>query len=87
MLFLVLLIEDAPGLEHLSTVTAVVTWTVVLSIVAHGMTAVPLAAAYARWYERTAERPDTDLVEVRPVHEHPLRPSLERRRRDLPADR
>jgi NhaP-type Na+/H+ or K+/H+ antiporter len=87
VLFLVLLIEDAPGLEHLSTVAAVVTWTVLLSIVAHGMTAVPLAAAYARWYERTAERPDRNLVEVHPVHEHPLRPSLERRSRNEPAGR
>jgi hypothetical protein len=76
VLFLVLLIEDAPGLEHLSTISAVVTWTIVLSVVAHGMTAVPLAAAYARWYQRNAAGTDGRLVEGAPVHEHSLRPGV-----------
>jgi NhaP-type Na+/H+ or K+/H+ antiporter len=76
VLFLVLLIEDAPELDHLSTIAAVVTWTVLLSIVAHGMTAVPLAEVYGRWYERTADAAGEDMVEVAAVHEHPLRPGI-----------
>jgi NhaP-type Na+/H+ or K+/H+ antiporter len=72
VLFLVLLIEDAPDLAHLPTMSGVVTWTVVASVVAHGMSAVPLAAAYARWYRRSSEARGGRLVEGAPVHEHAL---------------
>jgi NhaP-type Na+/H+ or K+/H+ antiporter len=47
IVFIVMVIgEDLPGGD---TLTAVVTWTVALSIIAHGLSAVP----YAAWYGRT----------------------------------
>jgi hypothetical protein len=44
--------------------------TVALSVYAHGMTAVPLTVAYARWYER---RPLPPLMESAPAAEQPWR--------------
>jgi sodium/hydrogen antiporter len=73
VLFLVLLLEDAPGLDHLSAVTAAVTWTVALSVLLHGITAVPLSDRYADWYERHTQRPGAaPIVEASTTHEHPL---------------
>ena len=83
VLFLVLLIEDAPTLEHLSSVTAAVTWTVALSVLAHGMTAVPLSDAYARWYvSRTGGEHGAPIIEASPAHEHPVRRSARNPRSD-----
>ena len=76
VLFLVLLLDDAPTLQNLSTIQAAVTWTVALSVLAHGATAVPLSDLYARWYQRRVEdAPDGALAEAAGAHEHPLRMS------------
>ena len=51
ILFALLLVEEA-SLPITPVVLDVVTWTVLLSILAHGLSAVPLARAYGRWFER-----------------------------------
>ena len=50
ILFGLLVVEEA-DLGGAGTILSVVTWTVVASIVAHGLSAVPLAARYADWFE------------------------------------
>ena len=76
VLFLVLLIEDVPNLEHLPIVVAAVTWTVALSVVAHGVSAVPLSDRYVLWYERRRlTEDDAPMVEASRTHEHRLRRS------------
>jgi sodium/hydrogen antiporter len=73
VLFLVLLVEDAPTLDHLPAVAAAVTWTVALSVVLHGVTAVPLSDRYAAWYERRTQRPEAKpIVEASTTHVHPV---------------
>lgn len=55
---------DLPGGE---TILDVMTWTVLASIVLHGLTAVPLAARYAQWFE---SMDDADpMPEAEPVTE------------------
>jgi NhaP-type Na+/H+ or K+/H+ antiporter len=74
VLFLVLLLEDVPTLENLPTVAAAVTWTVTLSVVLHGVTAVSLSDRYAIWYERRRDAEgDAPIVEAGDAHEHPVR--------------
>jgi NhaP-type Na+/H+ or K+/H+ antiporter len=51
ILFVAIVVRKSPGFEHLDVVNSVMTWTVVLSVVAHGMTAWPGSNAYARWAE------------------------------------
>ena len=41
-------------------------WTVLLSIVAHGLSATPGAAAYARWWRTKGPEAD-DMVEAQPM--------------------
>ncbi len=74
VLFLVLLLEDAPNLEHLSIIAAAVTWTVALSVLAHGLTAVPLSDRYSAWYERRRAT-NSPIVEASHTHEHRIRRS------------
>jgi NhaP-type Na+/H+ or K+/H+ antiporter len=75
VLFLVLLLEDAPNLEHLPTIAAAVTWTVALSVVAHGISAVPLSDRYAAWYERHRTADTSPIIEASHTHEHRVRRS------------
>ena len=74
VLFLVLLIEEVPAFEHLDTIVGAVTWTVTLSILLHGLSAVPLSDRYAAWYEthRTAKDAPS-IAETGDAHEHRLR--------------
>lgn len=74
VLFLVLLIEEVPAFEHLDTIVAAVTWTVTLSVVLHGLSAVPLSDRYASWYaaHRTAKDAPS-IAETGDAHEHRLR--------------
>jgi NhaP-type Na+/H+ or K+/H+ antiporter len=84
VLFLVLLVEDAPKLDHLPAVSAAVTWTVALSVLLHGITAVPFSDWYSAWYERRSQRADTaPIVEASRTHEHRVR----RTERDLFSSR
>jgi sodium/hydrogen antiporter len=49
--FAVIVIEES-NLPHEHTMVLAIYLTVGLSVFAHGVTAAPLAARYARWYER-----------------------------------
>ena len=42
-------VVDAAGLPHTATLTVAIAVTVALSVLAHGLTAQPLAARYAAW--------------------------------------
>ncbi len=67
-----LAVSEQPGLPGLSTVVVAMTVTVLFSVYAHGMTAVPLVRRYAAWSER---RPEDD-PEMRPVPELPTRKGM-----------
>jgi NhaP-type Na+/H+ or K+/H+ antiporter len=72
IVFAVLVLEEStlPHAELLITVSVV---TVALSVLAHGVSALPLTNAYVRWYERHQGEP---APEASPVHEHPWRRQL-----------
>ena len=55
IVFAVIVVSDADLLHTDAVVTAVIT-TIALSVVAHGMSAVPAAEWYSRWYTRHPER-------------------------------
>lgn len=73
VLLLVLTLEAAGGAPGVQAVAAAVTWTVLLSILLHGLSAPPLTARYAAWFA-SVPRP-ADLPESVPVQPHrfPLR--------------
>ena len=48
-MFTLLLLESAGSLGAFPTVTTVAVWTIAISILAHGLSAFPLSAAYGRW--------------------------------------
>jgi len=56
--------------DHRGLIITVVTLTVGLSVYAHGVTAAPLAGAYARWFASHREPPRMESADV---HEHRLR--------------
>jgi sodium/hydrogen antiporter len=56
------IVVDESGLAHEHLIVLAIYLTVELSVIAHGFTAAPLAARYARWYER---------------HPHEQRPRME----------
>ncbi len=58
------------GLPHGQTVLAVIFATVLLSVLAHGLSAPGLTTAYSRWYGSLAEKPQ---AETRSVHENRAR--------------
>jgi sodium/hydrogen antiporter len=65
------------GVPDGEVVLATVVVTVALSVVLHGLTSVPLVAAYRRWYEaRTAEHPSAKEA---------AQATMPRRRRQFPG--
>ena len=54
-------------------ILTVVTWTVLASILAHGMSAVPLAARYGDWYGSMTDEQLTDMPEAVEVADIPIR--------------
>lgn len=72
-----LLILGSFGLPHIDQVITAVTLTVLLSVFAHGFSAVPLAERYGR---SMASREDRDMPEMQAVSEMPLRMGHARRR-------
>ena len=74
-------IIEAAGLPHTSTLVATITVTVALSVFAHGISAAPLAHRYASWHAATGS-----AMESKPAHEQRWRYSL-RRRNFLTAER
>jgi len=69
IVFAVLVIEESK-LPHADLLITVSVITVALSVVAHGVSALPLTNAYVRWFEGQAREP---APEGAPVHEHPWR--------------
>jgi NhaP-type Na+/H+ or K+/H+ antiporter len=67
-------IVDAAGLPHTSTLIAIITVTVALSVFAHGMSASPLARRYASWHAATASP-----MESAPAHQQRWRHGFRRR--------
>ena len=61
IVFAVIVLEGSE-LEHIETMTATVAITVALSVFAHGLTAVPLTTAYARWFDARAQPPPMESV-------------------------
>jgi NhaP-type Na+/H+ or K+/H+ antiporter len=70
IVFAIIVLEGS-ALAHSGVVVATVLITVGLSVYAHGLTAVPLSAAYARWF---ANREGAPPMENAAAHEHRLRP-------------
>ena len=71
IVFVLILVEEADVAEP-PLMLAVVSWTVALSVYAHGLTAWPGASRYADWYE--AHRPHHGVMpESAPVAEHRTR--------------
>ena len=65
ILFGISAVEHAHDVD-LGPVFTIMSWTVLLSIVAHGLTATPGAAAYGRWWR--TKGPEADgMVEARPM--------------------
>jgi NhaP-type Na+/H+ or K+/H+ antiporter len=72
IIFGLFVLEEAEGAPFARDVSLVTTWTVVASVVLHGVTAAPITAWYATHSERlAAETPDT--AEMEPVAELPVR--------------
>lgn len=63
ILFGVFLLEET-GSPEANSVFAVVIWTVVFSIVLHGMSAVWLANTYADWFERTIDEDEMESMDM-----------------------
>src|SRR4029453_1544612 len=63
IVFAVIVIEES-GLPHEHLIVLAVYITVALSVVAHGLTAAPLADRYARWYERRSPAMESAAAEV-----------------------
>jgi NhaP-type Na+/H+ or K+/H+ antiporter len=65
-LVFVVIVLDSGGLPHDDVILAAALATVLLSVVAHGVTAIPLVARYAAWYHAGETEPGMEHV---PVHE------------------
>src|SRR5580765_2008558 len=67
IVFTVIVLEEA-DLPHASTAAVVVVFTIVLSIYAHGLTALPLTGRYAKWYAAHPSEapPPMEAVEAEP---------------------
>jgi NhaP-type Na+/H+ or K+/H+ antiporter len=67
------IVLDESNLPHVSTIVAAAYLAVGLSVLAHGVTAAPLARRYARWYESHETPP---AMESEPALEHRWRRSF-----------
>jgi NhaP-type Na+/H+ or K+/H+ antiporter len=69
IVFAIIVVERS-ALAHVDVVVATVLITVGLSVYAHGLSALPLADAYARWFTARTKPPAMESV---PAHEHRVR--------------
>jgi NhaP-type Na+/H+ or K+/H+ antiporter len=69
IVFTIIVLEDG-GVQHSSTITVAVVFTIVLSVYAHGLTAPPLTERYATWYR---EHPHDRRPRMESVHAPPQR--------------
>ena len=63
-LVFVVIVLDSGGLPHDDLIIAAALATVLLSVVAHGVTAIPLVARYAAWYHAGETEPGMEHVHV-----------------------
>lgn len=66
ILFAVFVLEEA-DIPVVEEILLVVTWTVMASVVLHGLTSVWLSSAYARWFGRTGEAAMPEAMPVEPM--------------------
>ena len=59
IIFALYAVEELEGTAAASTILVIVTWTVLVSVVAHGLTAVPFARRYGFWF---AAKSDDELA-------------------------
>jgi sodium/hydrogen antiporter len=71
IVFAIILIEEG-GLPHDDTILLAVYVTIGLSVLAHGLSAAPLAERYARWFE-SHPRDAVPPLEGQPTREIPWR--------------
>ena len=60
-----IVVIDAANLPHTSTLTIAITVTVAMSVVAHGVSAAPLASRYAAWWSAAVDRGRAPMESVR----------------------
>jgi sodium/hydrogen antiporter len=58
------LVLDTEGLPHGDVVVTTALLTVLLSVLAHGMTAVPLVSRYSAWYQSHGTKPPMESIDV-----------------------
>jgi sodium/hydrogen antiporter len=73
--FVLILLEET-ALPERPLMLTVVTWTVALSVYAHGLTAGPAANRYADWYEAHHEHHGVMPESVPVVEQRPRGPAL-----------
>jgi sodium/hydrogen antiporter len=69
------IVLDESNLAHVSTMTTVVVFTILVSVYAHGVTARSLTSRYAAWYATHRERRPTAMETVEAGHQRWRRPS------------
>ena len=74
IVFAVIIVEEG-GLPHQDVLITTAVVTVALSVLAHGLTAAPLARRYADWYD-SHERSERPALESRDTTHVPWRRSL-----------
>ena len=74
IVFTVIVIDES-DLAHVSTISAVVVLTIVMSVYAHGVTARPLTSRYAAWYAAHRERRPAAMEAVEAGHQRWRRPA------------
>jgi NhaP-type Na+/H+ or K+/H+ antiporter len=79
IVFLLILLEETE-LPERPLMAAVVTWTVALSVYAHGLTARPAANRYADWYDAHHEHHRTMAESVPVAEQRPRVPTLHQQR-------
>ena len=76
----VLILLEGTGLPERPLMLAVVTWTVALSVYAHGLTAWPGATRYADWYHARHQRHGVMPESVPVAEQRPRAPALHQQR-------
>ena len=63
-LVFVVIVQDSGALPHSELIVSTAVATVVLSVFAHGMTAIPLVNRYATWYHAHEKKPEMESANV-----------------------
>jgi NhaP-type Na+/H+ or K+/H+ antiporter len=74
IVFTVIVLDEA-NLPHVTTITATVVFTIVISVYAHGLTSRPLTARYAAWYRAHPPHRPPEMESVHAPHQRWRRPT------------